>query len=94
MQDLTAAVGLLGAMAFLSVPPTSGLTERLFGAAKLGTLVGVVFFSPQTGSFLSAWLGGVCLASSGYMPVWLADALLSASAAAFSFKIQDDREIL
>ena len=85
MQALTAAVGLLGAMAFLSVPPTSGLTERLFG---------VVFFSHQTDSFLSAWLGGVCLASSGYMPVWLADALLSASAAALSFKIQDDREIL
>lgn len=54
MQALTAAVGLSGAMAFLSVPPTSGLTERLFGAAKLGTLVGVVFFSHQAGSFLSA----------------------------------------
>lgn len=82
-------------MAFLSVPPTSGLTERLFGAAKLEALVGVVFFSHQTGSFLSAWLGGVYRASSGgYTPIWLADVLSSAFAAAFSFKIQDDREIL
>lgn len=84
---------LLGLTGSATVPPTSGLTERLFGAVKLGTLFGVVFFSHQIGSFLSAWLRGVCrIATGGYTLIWLADALLSVLAAAVSFNIQDGRE--
>lgn len=80
---------LLGLTGNATVPPTSGLTERLFGAAKLAALFGVVFFSHQIGSFLSAWLGGVCLsATGGYTAIWLADAGFSAIAAAISWRIR------
>lgn len=83
---------LLGLTGNATVPPTSGLTERLFGAAKLGTLFGVVFFSHQIGSFFSAWLGGVCLSvTGGYTLVWLADMAFSILAAAVSLKIREGR---
>ena len=78
---------LLGLTGSATVPPTSGLTERLFGAEKLAALFGVVFLSHQIGSFFSAWLGGLCLTARGYAPVWLADAALSALAAIVSCRI-------
>ena len=84
---------LLGLTGNATVPPTSGLTERLFGAAKLAALFGVVFLSHQIGSFLSAWLGGVCLsAAGGYTAIWLADAGLSAVAAVVSWLIRPEQE--
>ncbi|MCB7320818.1 MFS transporter [Lacrimispora sp. 210928-DFI.3.58] len=80
---------LLGLTGNATVPPTSGITERLFGAAKLATLFGIVFFSHQIGSFLSAWLGGICLAATGeYGLIWIADMMLAAMAAAVSWKIK------
>ncbi|MDO5116351.1 MAG: MFS transporter [Synergistaceae bacterium] len=81
---------LLGLTGAATVPPTSGLTERLFGAAKLAMLFGVVFFSHQIGSFFSAWLGGICLSvTGGYTIIWLADAVFSAIAAVVSFLIKE-----
>ena len=72
-----------------AVPPASGLTEQLFGTAKLAALFGVVFFSQQIGSFFSAWLGGVCLtATDEYTLIWLADVVLSIFAAVASLMIQ------
>lgn len=80
---------LLGLTGNATVPPTSGLTERLFGAAKLATLFGVVFFSHQIGSFFSAWLGGICLsATGGYTVIWLADVAFSGMAAMVSWRIR------
>lgn len=80
---------LLGLTGNATVPPTSGLTERLFGAAKLATLFGVVFFSHQIGSFFSAWLGGVCLSATGdYTVIWLADVAFSGMAAMVSWRIR------
>lgn len=80
---------LLGLTGNATVPPTSGLTERLFGAAKMATLFGVVFFSHQIGSFFSAWLGGVCLsATGGYTAIWLVDVAFSGMAAIVSWKIK------
>lgn len=80
---------LLGLTGNATVPPTSGLTERLFGAAKLAALFGVVFFAHQIGSFFSAWLGGVCLtAAGGYGLIWLADAAFCGLAAAVSLTIR------
>jgi len=80
---------LLGLTGNATVPPTSGLTERIFGAAKLATLFGVVFFSHQIGSFFSAWLGGLCLSATGdYILIWLADILFSSIAAIVSWRIK------
>lgn len=79
---------LLGLTGNATVPPTSGLTEKLFGAAKLATLFGIVFLSHQIGSFFSAWFGGICLeATGGYTWIWMADIILSAMAAFVSFRI-------
>lgn len=84
-----AFAALLGLTGNATVPPTFGITEHLYGAAKLATLFGVVFFSHQIGSFFSAWLGGICLTVTGnYTFIWLADVALSIMAAAVSFKIQ------
>lgn len=70
------------------VPPTSGLTEHLFGAAKLAALFGFVFLSHQIGSFFSAWLGGICLNATGsYSLIWAADIGFSLMAAVVSFLI-------
>lgn len=76
---------LLGLTGSATVPPTAGLTERLFGAERLAALFGIVFLAHQLGSFCSAWLGGVWVSSAGgYGRVWLADALLCVLAAAVS----------
>lgn len=82
---------LLGLTGNATVPPTSGITERLFGAAKLATLFGLVFFSHQIGSFFSSWFGGICVsATGGYTLIWMADIVLAAIAAALSFAIRED----
>lgn len=82
----TALLGLTGSA---TVPPTAGLVSRTFGAAKLATLFGFVFFVHQIGSFFSAWLGGVCLSVTGsYTPIWCAAAALGVLASAVSFLIR------
>lgn len=82
---------LLGLTGNATVPPTSGLTEQLFGPAKLAALFGAVFFSHQIGSFFSAWLGGICLTvTGGYTVIWLADIAFSGMAAVVSLKIQKE----
>lgn len=81
---------LLGLTGNATVPPTSGLTGRIFGTAKLATLFGVVFFSHQIGSFFSAWLGGICLsAMGGYTLIWLVDVALSVMACFVSLMIKE-----
>lgn len=77
---------LLGFSGAATVPPTSGLVSRRYGAARLGTLFGLVFVAHQLGSFFSAWLGGVCVsATGGYTLIWCAGACLSLLAGAVSF---------
>lgn len=83
----TIFLGLTGAA---TVPPTSGLVGRIFGARKLATLFGVVFLAHQVGSFLSAWLGGVCFSATGsYHAIWLADAALCVVASLVSWMIRE-----
>jgi MFS family permease len=83
---VTALLGLTGSS---TVVPTSGLVGRAFGAAKLATLFGLVFFIHQIGSFFSAWLGGICAAMTGsYTLIWCISAVFSVVAAAASFRIQ------
>ena len=90
---ICAFTALLGLTGSATVPPTSGLVSRTFGAAKLATLFGFVFFVHQIGSFFSAWLGGVCLSATGsYTLIWSAAAVLSVMASVASFLIKDREE--
>lgn len=80
---------LLGFTGSATVPPTSGLIGRLFGPAALGTLFGVSFLFHQTGSFVSAWIGGLTVASTGsYTLIWCIDAVLCVMAAAFAYSVR------
>lgn len=82
-----AALGITGNS---TVVPTSGLVGRTFGAAKLATLFGLVFFAHQIGSFFSAWLGGICVtATGGYTLIWCVDILFCVLAAVVSCLIQE-----
>jgi predicted MFS family arabinose efflux permease len=86
-----AFISMLGFTGSATVPPTSGLISRLFGAAKLGVLLGIAFIAHQIGSFFSAWLGGVSIsATGGYTFIWCASALLSVLACIVSFCIKED----
>lgn len=84
-----AFLGLTGAA---TVPPVSGLISRRFGAGRIASLYGFVFFIHQIGGFLGAWLGGVCYQYTGsYVPIWTADMVLAAIAAAACFAIRDGK---
>jgi len=66
-----------------TVPPTSGLVARLYGARHLGTLFGAVMFVHQLGSFLGIWLGGIAAERFGdYDAIWLLDVALATAAVA------------
>lgn len=81
---------LLGLTGAASMTPTSGLTEKLYGADNLATLFGVVFLSHQVGSFFSAWIGGLSVEMTGdYVLVWAVAVVLSAIAAVAAFRIKE-----
>jgi MFS family permease len=81
---------LLGMTGNSTVPPTSGLVSRAFGAAKLATLFGIAFLSHQIGSFFSAWLGGVSVSVTGsYILIWGASIPFSSLASFVSFRIKE-----
>lgn len=85
--------GFLGLTGASTVPPTSGLTSRLYGSKNLATLFGIVFLSHQFGSFCSSWLGGLLVTATGsYAPIWCADIALAALAAAVSYLVRVDKE--
>ncbi|MEY8351937.1 MFS transporter [Lachnospiraceae bacterium 54-53] len=80
----------LGMTGNSTVPPTSGLVSRTFGAAKLATLFGMAFVSHQLGSFFSAWFGGVSISATGsYAPIWGASILFSVLASFVSLRIKE-----
>ncbi len=63
-----AAMGLLW---LGTVPLVSALVAQIYGVRTLSTLLGVVFFSHQLGSFMSAWLAGEIFTLTGsYAFVW------------------------
>lgn len=81
------ALGLIGNS---TVPPTTNLLSKLYGFQKLGMLSGIAFVFHQIGSFISTWLGGILVSSSGnYTPIWLAGALLAGVAAILSYTIRE-----
>lgn len=81
---------LLGLTGAATMTPTSGLTEKLFGADNLATLFGVVFLSHQVGSFFSAWIGGLSVELTGdYVMVWAVAVILSLLAAVSTFRMKE-----
>lgn len=82
----------LGMTWLATVPPTAGLTGKLFGARYLGTLFGLTLLSHQIGGFLGAWLGGVAVVQTGsYEWMWWADAALALAAAFVNLPIREAR---
>lgn len=85
-----AATAMLGLMGDSTVPPTTGIISRRFGAAKLAIVYGSIFIGHQLGAFASAWLGGVGLTLTGeYTLLWVADGALTLIAALASFAIRE-----
>ena len=88
MYVFAVMLGLTGAS---TVPPTSGITGKLFGTAKLGALFGVIFLFHQIGGFLSSWIGGVVVSSGGsYSTIWILSAVLATGAALISMRISEE----
>lgn len=85
---------VLGVTWLATVPPTAGLTGKLFGARYLGTLFGLTLLSHQIGGFLGAWLGGVAVVQTGnYEWMWWADAVLALAAAFVNLPIKEARPV-
>lgn len=83
---------LLGLTGAATVPPVSGMTGKLFGAASLGTLFGILFVSHQLGSFFSAWLGGISITATGsYTTIWLVSGVLALLAGCACFMVKEPK---
>lgn len=81
---------VLGATWLATVPPTAGLTSKLFGTRYLATLFGLTLFSHQVGGFFGAWLGGLAVVHTGsYAWMWWADAALALGAALVNLPIRE-----
>lgn len=82
----------LGATWLATVPPTAGLTAKLFGTRYLATLFGLTLLTHQVGGFLGAWLGGIAITTTGsYEWMWWADAVLALCAALVNLPIREAR---
>lgn len=82
----------MGLLWLSTVPLTTGLVAQTRGVAHLSMLVGVVFLSHQTGSFLGAWLGGrVYDLWVDYTPMWWAAVAFGLIAALLHLPIREAR---
>ena len=83
---------VLGATWLATVPPTAGITAKLFGTRYLATLFGLTLLSHQVGGFFGAWLGGIAVTRFGdYTWMWWADAALALAAALVNLPIREAR---
>jgi MFS family permease len=81
---------VLGATWLATIPPTAGLTGKLFGTRYLATLFGLTLLSHQIGGFFGAWLGGLAVVHYGsYAWMWWADAALALAAAFVNLPIRE-----
>jgi predicted MFS family arabinose efflux permease len=81
---------VLGATWLATVPPTAGITAKLFGTRFLATLFGLTLLSHQIGGFFGAWLGGIAVTATGsYAWMWWADAVLATAAAFVNLPIRE-----
>lgn len=82
--------GVFGLLWLSTVPLTSGVVAKIFGARHLGMLFGFVFLSHQIGAFLGSWLGGLNFDVTGnYNAVWYTSVLLGLLAAVLHWPIRD-----
>lgn len=87
-----AATTLLGMSGDATVPPTSGIISRKFGAEKMAVLYGFTLIGHQIGAFASSNLGGILVKTGmGYAPLWIINMILAAIAAASSFAIRNEK---
>lgn len=86
---------VLGSTWLSTVPPTAGLTAKLFGTRYLATLFGLTLLSHQISGFLGARLGGLAVVNNGdYLWMWWADAFLALGAALVNLPIREVRRRL
>lgn len=85
------ATGCLGATGDSTVPPTTGLITKEFGARKMAVYYGIALVGHQVGAFLSSSFGGICAEQFGtYKPLWVANAALCTIAAISSYSIRQN----
>lgn len=73
-----------------TLPPTTGLIAKLYGARNVATLMGITTAVHQVGSFFGAWLGGLEVERSGSFDlVWYLDVALALAAAAIHVPIRE-----
>lgn len=83
------ATTLLGLCGDATVPPTSGIISKRFGAEKMAVLYGFAIIGHQVGAFLSSFLGGLFVKNGmGYEPLWVVNLCLAAIAATASYRIR------
>ncbi len=83
------ATTLLGMSGDSTVPPTTGIVSKLFGAKKLAVLYGFAVVGHQVGAFLSAYLGGLFVQLGwGYAPLWICNLCLALFASIESWRIK------
>lgn len=89
------ATALLGLSGDSTVPPTSGIISKKFGAKNMAVLYGFTLIGHQIGAFLSSYLGGVFVDMGlGYKPLWCVNLCLAlmASTASFLIRKEDERK--
>jgi predicted MFS family arabinose efflux permease len=80
----------MGLTYMATLPPTTGIIAKLYGARNVAVLFGVTMALHQVGSFLGVWLGGLELELTGaYQWVWVLDMLLAAAAALLHLPIRE-----
>jgi predicted MFS family arabinose efflux permease len=80
----------MGLTYMATLPPTTGIIAKLYGAKNLAVLFGVTMALHQVGSFLGVWLGGLELElTGGYRWIWLLDILLATAAALAHLPIRE-----
>ena len=81
----------MGILWLSTVPLTTGLVAHTQGLTFLSTLVGLVFLSHQTGSFIGAWLGGrIYDLTGGYTAMWWAAVAFGLMAALIHMPIREE----
>ncbi len=82
---------LLGMSGDSTVPPTTGIVTKLFGARRMAVLYGFALIGHQIGAFLSASLGGLFVDWGwGYAPLWVLNLVLALFASVQSYRIRMD----